>query len=411
MSDMEKKIANNIESNLRQIQIPIRPLFFTFLKLGLTSFGGPVAHFAYFRNEFVVRRNWLNDQIYSDLVALCQFLPGPASSQFGICIGLAKAGLPGAFAAWLGFTMPSALALMLFGLSVSTLGSITDQGWFHGLKIITVAVVVQAVWAMARTLCPDRQRIMIMVLATFAMLIWPSDVIQVAVICLGGIAGVVFLRTVSSNQINSLSLVLNRRFSLTVLMSFFLLLLCLPLLSKLIPSHTIAMIDSFYRAGSLVFGGGHVVLPLLQSEVVQSGWISNDIFLAGYGAAQAIPGPLFTFAAYLGVVMRPSPNGWLGGLICLLSIFLPSFLLVIGILPFWEVLLHHVNMARSVMSGINASVVGMLVAALYHPVWTSGIHSSADFGLALASFVLLQFWKVPPWIVVLLSAGCGAIFL
>lgn len=403
---MSKTALNNTTSHSGKTKVPLSTLFFTFLKLGLTSFGGPIAHLSYFRNEFVIRRKWFDDQSYGDLVALCQLLPGPASSQVGIGIGLTKAGLPGALAAWLAFTLPSALAMMFFGLSVSALSGLPNQGWLHGLKIIAVAVVAQAVWGMARTLCPDRQRVTIMVLAAIAVLARPAAGIQVALIAAGGLAGLGFLKSGSIGQPVSLGIHLSRRFSIVALAIFFIFLIGLPLLSTAVPSHTLAMMDSFYRAGSLVFGGGHVVLPLLQSGVVQPGWVSNDIFLAGYGAAQAMPGPLFTFAAYLGMVMAPVPNGWMGGLICLVAIFLPSFLLVIGILPFWDDL-RRLGTIRSALSGINAAVVGLLLAALYRPVWTSGILTAADFGLAIAAFTLLQFWKTPPWLVVLLTAAGG----
>jgi chromate transporter len=403
---MPKPILNNTKSIEGQTEVSLNTVFFIFLRLGLTSFGGPIAHLSYFRDEFVIRRKWFDEQTYGDLIALCQFLPGPASSQVGIGIGLAKAGLPGALAAWVGFTLPSALALILFGISFSALSGMTNQGWLHGLKIVAVAVVAQAVWGLARTLCPDRQRMTIMVLAAIAVLAWPIAGIQVAIIAASGLAGLVFLRFNSISQHVSLGINLSRRFSVAALTIFFVLLIGLPLLSAKIQSHPLAMVDHFYRAGSLVFGGGHIVLPLLQNEVVQPGWVSNDIFLAGYGAAQAVPGPLFTFAAYLGTVMTPAPNGWMGGLICLVAIFLPSFLLVIGILPFWDDLRQLVSI-RSALSGINAGVVGLLLAALYRPVWASGILTAADFGLAIAAFTLLQFWKVPPWLVVILSAAGG----
>lgn len=390
-------------------KVSVVSIFRVFLKLGLTSFGGPIAHLSYFRNEFVTHRQWFDEPTYADLVALCQFLPGPASSQVGIGIGLVKGGLPGALAAWFAFTLPSALALMLFGLSMSAMGALTHSGWFHGLKIVTVAVVAQAVWGMARTLCPDRKRTSLMVLAAMAVLAWPTAGKQVAVIIAGAFAGLVFLKSIPTEKHTALGVPVSRRLGFAALALFTVLLVGLPMASAMFPSHQIALADGFYRAGALVFGGGHVVLPLLQALVVQPGWISNDSFLAGYGAAQAVPGPLFTFAGYLGMVMTPTPNGWIGGVICLVAIFLPSFLLVVGILPFWDQLRQQ-RRIRTALGGVNAAVVGILLAALYRPVWTSGILSVTDFGIAIGAFTLLQFWKLPSWMVVGLSVLAGAAF-
>lgn len=385
---------------------PVGRVFLTFLQLGLTSFGGPVAHLGYFREAFVVRLRWIDERAYADLVALCQFLPGPASSQVGIGIGLAKAGLPGALAAWVGFTMPSALALIAFGYGVVEFQDAMSGGLLHGLKVVAVAVVAQAVWGMAKTLCPDTPRVTLAVLAAVAVLFAPTPLMQVAVIIAGGIAGLVLLRTEIEPHHVSLGIGVGKGVAVAALVLFFALLIGLPLLLAAFPSQSLALVDSFYRSGSLVFGGGHVVLPLLQSEVVPPGWVSNDAFLAGYGAAQAVPGPLFTFAAYLGTVTGPEPNAWLGAAICLAAIFAPSFLLVVGTLPFWDALrqLQHVQKA---LLGVNAAVVGLLLAALYNPVWTNGILSPADFGLALAAFTLLVFWKTPPWLVVFLTAMGG----
>jgi chromate transporter len=381
-------------------------VFLVFLRLGLTSFGGPIAHLGYFREEFVARRKWIEERAYADLVALCQFLPGPASSQVGIGIGLARGGLPGAFAAWVGFTAPSALALILFGLGVATYGEFLDAGILHGLKLVAVAVVAQAVWGMARGLCPDTPRATLAVLAAIAALAWPTALGQVGVIAAGGVAGLALLRAETEERHEALGIDVSRGLAVTALTLFFVALAGLPAAAAAYPSHTLALIDTFYRAGSLVFGGGHVVLPLLQSEVVPPGWVTKDAFLAGYGAAQAVPGPLFTFAAYLGAVMEPAPNGSLGGTICLAAIFAPSFLLVIGALPFWDDLRRYARM-QSALRGINAAVVGLLLAALYDPVWTSAIRGGADFSLALAALALLVFWKVPPWLVVLFSALGG----
>ncbi|MEX2615924.1 MAG: chromate efflux transporter [Alphaproteobacteria bacterium] len=381
-------------------------VFLVFLRLGFTSFGGPIAHLGYFHDEFVTRRKWIEQRAYADLVALCQFLPGPASSQVGIGIGLSKAGLLGALAAWFAFTTPSALALMAFGYGVVAFEDVIGSGAIHGLKVVAVAVVAQAVWAMARNLCPDAQRVTIAVLAAIGVLAAPNPFAQVGVIALGGIVGLAFLRADARTDHVSLGTEVNRGLAIAALVVFFAALIALPLLAAAYPSQTLALVDSFYRSGSLVFGGGHVVLPLLQSEVVPPGWVSNDAFLAGYGAAQAVPGPLFTFAAYLGTVMSSQPNGAMGALVCILAIFAPSFLLVIGALPFWD-WLRRFGAMQNALLGINAAVVGLLLAALYNPVWTSGILSATDFALAMAAFTLLVFWKVPPWLVVILSALGG----
>jgi chromate transporter len=383
-------------------------VFIAFLRLGLTSFGGPIAHLGYFHEAFVVRRRWLDDRSYADLVALCQFLPGPASSQVGIAIGLSRAGYAGALAAWVGFTAPSAIAMVLFAYGLSALGNAAGSGWLHGLKVAAVAVVAVAVLGMMRTLAPDRERATIAVTAAIAMLAVPSALAQVLVIVLGGLAGALLLPAEEPPAGAALPLAVSRRTGAVLLALFFVLLIGLPLLAATIPAQGIKLFDAFYRAGSLVFGGGHVVLPLLQAAVVPQGWVSNDAFLAGYGAAQAVPGPLFTFAAYLGAVMSLPPNGWLGALICLVAIFLPSFLLVLGVLPFWEDLRRRSG-ARAALAGVNAAVVGLLIAALYDPVWTVGITSAADFALAAAAFLLLFVWQTPPWLVVLLSALAGGI--
>jgi chromate transporter len=383
-------------------------VFIAFLRLGLTSFGGPIAHLGYFHEAFVVRRRWLDDRSYADLVALCQFLPGPASSQVGIAIGLSRAGYAGALAAWVGFTAPSAIAMVLFAYGLSALGNAAGSGWLQGLKVAAVAVVAVAVLGMMRTLAPDRERATIAVTAAIAMLAVPSALAQVLVIVLGGLAGALLLPAEKPPAGAALPLAVSRRTGAVLLALFFVLLIGLPLLAATIPAQGIKLFDAFYRAGSLVFGGGHVVLPLLQAAVVPQGWVSNDAFLAGYGAAQAVPGPLFTFAAYLGAVMSLPPNGWLGALICLVAIFLPSFLLVLGVLPFWEDLRRRSG-ARAALAGVNAAVVGLLIAALYDPVWTVGITSAADFALAAAAFLLLFVWQTPPWLVVLLSALAGGI--
>ena len=381
-------------------------VFKAFLMLGLTSFGGPIAHLGYFREEFVVRRKWLEDRVYADLVALCQFTPGPASSKVGIGIGLAKAGLPGALAAWVGFTAPSAVALLLFAYGVNFFSGDLGAGWLQGLKVVAVAVVAQAVWGMARNLCPDAQRFTLAVAAAVIAMFLPTSLGQIAAIVVGALVGYLMLGAKTDDTHVDMRIALGKGTGAVCLALFFALLIALPAAVALHPSQALALFDSFYRSGSLVFGGGHVVLPLLQSEVVPPGWVSDDVFLAGYGAAQAVPGPLFTFAAYLGAMMGTQPNGWQGALLCIAAIFLPAFLLTIGVLPFWDDL-RRFRSVRSALVGVNAAVVGLLLAALYHPVWTSAIKAPADFGLGLAAFALLVFWKVPPWLVVVLSAFGG----
>jgi len=381
-------------------------VFLIFLRLGLTSFGGPIAHLGYFRDEFVTRRQWLTERSYADLVALCQFLPGPASSQVGIALGLSRSGYAGALAAWAGFTLPSAIALILFALGITSYGDAMPSGVLHGLKVVAVAVVAQAVWGMACNLCPDAPRITIMAAATCFVLLVPSAWGQVGVIAIAAVIGLLLFKPQQDATHDPLPIVMRRRIGLLWLTLFFALLMGLPLLTAMFPNQTLSMVDTFYRVGSLVFGGGHVVLPLLQAEVVPSDWVSNDAFLAGYGAAQAVPGPLFTFAAFLGASMNQSPFGWLGGLVCLLAIFTPSFLLVVGALPFWERLRRNTR-TQAALLGINAAVVGLLLAAFYQPAWTSAIHAPQDFGLALVALVALMFWKLPPWLVVVGSGVAG----
>lgn len=375
-------------------------------RLGLTSFGGPIAHLGYFHEEYVKRRKWVDEQSYADLVALCQFLPGPASSQVGIAIGIARARLLGGVAAWLGFTLPSALALVAFAFGIGAFASAADTGWLHGLKVVAVAVVAQAVWGMARSLCPDRERATIAIVAAIATLAWPTAIGQLSSIALAGIVGfMIFPGAATSSSISHMRFPVTKTTGISAWVIFFALLIGLPLLRQIQPSHALAVFDSFFRVGSLVFGGGHVVLPLLQGEVVAPGWITNEQFVAGYGATQAVPGPLFTFSAYLGAVMATEPNGWTGAALALVAIFLPSFLLIAGALPFWD-MLRSVPAFQSALKGINAAVVGLLLTALYKPVWTSAIFTAADFGLGLVAFGLLMFWKYPPWLVVVLT-GIG----
>lgn len=381
-------------------------VFLIFLRLGLTSFGGPVAHLGYFRAEFVSRRRWLSERSYADLVALCQFLPGPASSQVGIALGLSRAGYRGALAAWAGFTLPAAVVLILLALGLTHYGSLLPYGALHGLKVVAVAVVAQAVWGMARNLCTDALRITVMMVAACIVLLETSAWAQVSVMAAAGLAGLLLFKPAQVVAHDPLPSPLGRRAGVAWLSLFVVLLVGLPLANELISNQTLAMVNAFYRSGSLVFGGGHVVLPLLQSEVVQPGWVDNQTFLAGYGATQAMPGPLFTFAAFLGAAMNQAPTGISGGLIALLAIFLPSFLLILGALPFWEAMRQSPR-THAALIGVNAAVVGLLLAALYHPVWTSAIDRPQDFGLALLALIALMFWKLPPWLVVIAGGASG----
>ena len=373
-----------------------------FLRLGLTSFGGPVAHLGYFRKEFVERRRWLDEPSYAGIVGLCQFLPGPASSQVGMALGLMRAGLPGALAAFVGFTAPSATLMTAFAYLMTSLGNIAQAPWIHGLKLAAVAVVAQALWSMARSLTPDAIRIVFALAAAAIALFLPSSVGQIAAIALGGIAGWLLLES-NEAPMPELSLPVSRALSIASLALFFLLLILLPFAARI--DHPLALMDGFYRTGALVFGGGHVVLPLLQKAT--SGWIDNATFLAGYGAAQAVPGPLFSFAAFLGAAMKQQPNGWSGALLCLAAIYLPSFLLVIGALPAWHAAQRHPAM-RSALKGVNAAVVGLLLAALYTPVWTSAIFGLTDVAIAAAALVLLLTGKVPSWAVVAFGAAAAS---
>ena len=379
-----------------------------FLRLGLTSFGGPIAHIGYFRDEFVARRRWLDEQAYADLVALCQFLPGPASSQVGFSIGLMRAGYLGGLAAWTGFTLPSAIVLVLFAFGAASLGGPLGAGLLHGLKLVAVAIVAQAVWGMARTLCPDRERASIATVAALLILLSSSSVAQIAAILLGAVAGLWLCRGAAQAVVGHLTMPVSRRAGLVALAAFSMLLAGV-LLMQLHPSQNAAgLFAAFYRSGALVFGGGHVVLPLLREAFVTPGWVSDDAFLAGYGAAQAVPGPLFTFAAYLGAVVRLQPDGLAGAALGLIGIFLPGILILIGMLPFWDAFRIRPG-AQAAMRGINAAVVGLLGAALYNPVWTTSVRTPADFAIALVGFVLLVAWRAPPLLVVIVSALGGIV--
>ncbi|MGJ8674691.1 MAG: chromate efflux transporter [Pseudoalteromonas sp.] len=385
-------------------------VFLVFLKLGFTAFGGPVAHLAFFREEFVVRKKWVTESDYSEIIALCQFLPGPASSQVGLTIGLSRAGYLGSIAAWLGFTMPSAVMLLLLALVYSNYGDIIPSGLLTGLKIVTVAVVAQAVWGMSKSICTDATRITIMLFSAVSLLLLQSIYAPLLVIFIGGILGILLFKPaldlVKSDLIFSIS-----RFSGTVwFLNFLLLMFGLPVLQLVVNEPVIDIISAFFRSGSLVFGGGHVVLPLLESEMVKTAWVSKEAFLAGYGATQAVPGPLFTFSAFLGGVLNGPISGVFGGLLALFSIFLPSFLLVYAILPFWQNLRTKPRI-RAALVGINASVVGILFAALYQPVFVGGVSGTNDFIGVIVAFAALMYWRLPPWLVVIAGGTIGALTL
>ena len=397
----ESSISTKSQGQLSPWQV-----FTIFLRLGLTSFGGPIAHLGYFRNEFVTRRRWLTERSFADLVALCQFLPGPASSQVGISLGLSRAGYWGGIAAWAGFTLPSAVALILFAIGISNYSETIPKDLLHGLKIVAVAVVVQAVWGMATNLCKGVARITIMGVACCLALLFSSVWAQVGIIALAATLGLAILKPSQALPHEPLHLSISYKAGALWLVLFFSLLIGLPIVLQLIPNRTLSLVDAFYRAGSLVFGGGHVVLPLLQAETVSRGWINNEMFLAGYGATQAVPGPLFTFAAFLGASMPSEPSRWLGGVVCLFAIFAPSFLLIAGALPFWEGI-RGSQWTQAALAGVNAAVVGILLAALYKHVWVNAIYQPKDFALALIALIALMFWKAPPWIVVLGSGLAG----
>jgi chromate transporter len=387
----------------------VAEVFAAFLKLGLTSFGGPIAHLGYFRNEFVERRKWLDEASYADLVALCQFLPGPASSQVGFSLGIMRGnGLVGGLAAWFAFTMPSALVLFAFAMGAAGFTGPVAEGFLHGLKLVAVAVVAQAIWGMSRTLTPDHTRAGIALAAIAIVVVFTGSFGQIAAIALGACAGLWLCRGEVAPVSGHLNFPVSRRAGSIALALFAALLLILPIVVPATASQPLALFNAFYRSGALVFGGGHVVLPLLQAEVVTPGWVSNEVFLAGYGLAQALPGPLSTFAAYLGAVTGPAPNGLAGAVIALVALLLPGMLLVYGMLPFWDALRTRPT-AQAAMRGTNAAVVGILGAALYNPVFVSAVLTPRDFALALAGFLLLTVWRLPPWVVVVLLAGAGVL--
>ena len=382
---------------------PLVELFLVSTRLGLISFGGPTAHLGYFHEEYVRRRKWMDEKSYADLVALSQFLPGPASSQVGIGIGVMRAGLLGGIISFIGFTLPSVIVLILFAL-LFTGGNIENTGWIHGLKIVAVAVVAHAIVGMAKKLTPDVKGKSIALFALIATLLWQTTYTQVGVILLAALVGFLLYRQQPQDEEISSRFPITKRVAVICLCLFFGLLLFLPIVREMTGSYWIALFDSFYRSGSLVFGGGHVVLPLLEQEFVPTGWLSKEAFLAGYGVTQAVPGPLFTFAAYLGAVMK----GWQGGFIATIAIFLPAFLLILGALPFWDSLRNNLKI-RAMIMGVNAAVVGILLSALYHPIWTSSIFMPIDFALAALLFTMLAYWHLPPWMVVLTGAIGGSL--
>jgi chromate transporter len=377
-----------------------------FLKLGVSSFGGPIAHIGYFHAEFVERRRWLNAQAYADIVALCQFLPGPASSQVGFSLGLMRAGCLGGLAAWTGFTLPSAIILVAFAYGAHALSGAIGKGLLHGLQLVAVAIVAQAVWGMARTLSADRPRASISLGAMSLILFSSSAVTQIGTIALGALAGVCLCRRTQPFSTGQLPLPISHRVAFAALFAYLLLLVALPVARSLVHSENVALFEALYRSGALVFGGGHVVLPLLREAIVAPGWLSDDSFLSGYGAAQAIPGPLFSFAAYLGAVVHIGPGGLAGAAMSLIAIFLPGMLILLGTLPFWDALRHRAG-AQATMRGVNAAVVGLLAAALYDPIWTSAVKTHADAAIAIIGFVLLTVWGTAPLVVVAISAAWG----
>ncbi|WP_299346429.1 chromate efflux transporter [uncultured Pseudoxanthomonas sp.] len=382
-------------------------VFRVFLRLGLVSFGGPIAHLGYFRDEFVARRQWLTDSAYAELVALCQFLPGPASSQVGMAIGLSQAGIRGAVAAWCGFTLPSAVLMVLFALGLVHWGSALPAESLHGFKWVAVAVVAQAVWTMGRMFCIDAPRVLMAVATTLVVVWWPHAWVQWLLIAVGAMTGLALRRASDTAGADGMAVLLSARTGVAMLVAFLILLLLLPWVARYSMEPAVQVFDAFYRTGALVFGGGHVVLPLLQAEVVAPGWIGTGEFLAGYGFAQALPGPLFAFSAFLGTAMSAGPGGWLGAMVCLLAIFLPSFLLIVGVLPFWS-RVRRQRGAQAAVAGVNAVVVGLLLAALHDPLWTTAVRDWRDVAWIAVGVVMLMWAKLPPWLVVLLLGLGGA---
>lgn len=402
-------VAEGVKKSVNHIRSPIQ-VFLVFLKLGFTAFGGPVAHLAFFREEFVVRKKWITESDYAEIVALCQFLPGPASSQVGLTIGLSRAGYLGSLAAWLGFTMPSAILLVLLALGYSNYGDVIPLGLLTGLKVVTVAVVAQAVWGMSKSICIDNARITIMLFSAIGLLVFQSVFAPLVVIVVAGVVGVWLFKPSLNMTESQLTLSISRFSGALWFFVFIVFLFGLPIIQLFVEQPIVDIVSAFFRSGSLVFGGGHVVLPLLESEMVKTGWVTKDAFLAGYGATQAVPGPLFTFSAFLGGVLNGPISGVFGALLALVSIFLPSFLLVYAILPFWQSLRVKPQI-RAALAGINASVVGILFAALYQPVFVGGVSGTNDFIGVIIAFGALMYWKLPPWLVVIAGGVIGSVFL
>ncbi|HEY4301947.1 MAG TPA: chromate efflux transporter [Candidatus Didemnitutus sp.] len=382
-------------------------IFFAALKLGCTSFGGPIAHLGYFRNEYVARRGWISDEDFAELVALCQFLPGPASSQVGFGVGLLTRGLAGGVAAWLGFTLPSAMVMTLFAFGIGSLRHPEMSGWLGGLKVAAAAVVAQAVLAMGRRLCPDLPRAVLAAVAAAAVTFAGGTASQVGVLAGGALIGGLWLRSPPTAAVAGPAL---RRRGAIWLVAFLVLLAVLPALAHAFPAGWMAVADRFYRTGSLVFGGGHTVVPLLGQQVVAAGWVPEDRFVAGYGFVQAMPGPLFSFAAYLGALLRIGPGGWLGAAWALGWLFLPGLLLVGGVLPWWNVA-RRSRVAGGAVAGVNAAIVGVLLAALVDPVVTSSLLGPREWIVAGSAFAALQIFRAPSWLVVIACAAAGGSLL
>lgn len=386
-------------------------LFLVFLRLGCTSFGGPIAHIGYFHEEFVKRKKWLSEEAFTELVSLCQFLPGPASSQVGIGLGLLRKGYLGAVLAWVGFTLPSALVMIALGSSVNYVSPEDLTGLIHGLKLVAVAVIAQALWAMSRSICTDKIRVSIMIFTACFTLLSPMSYSHIAILLIAGVSGLVIFRSTKPETSKALLVKSGTpKLGFLFVFIFFALLLALPVISLLTNNMLMTLFSAFYRSGALVFGGGHVVLPMLQSEVVTTGMVSEPLFLAGYGAAQAMPGPLFTLASYLGAVATTGTgNVWIGGILCTFAIFIPGFLLVVGAIPFWNQLRNNSQFSAA-FSAINPAVVGLLLAAFYQPVWSASVFTALDFCLVIVAYTALTFWRVPVWLVVLLSGSMGWLF-
>lgn len=391
----------------RGIKISLKNLaeiLYVSTKLGLTSFGGPIAHLGYFHNEYVIKRKWIDEKTFNDLVALCQFLPGPASSQTGFGIGMIRGGLIGGIISWVGFTLPSAIILTLFAFFLQDI-NLLNAGWIYGLKLVAVAIVAQAIFTMGQKFSNNKISFTIMVIACAISLLWKSPFSQIVIIILSGISGFYLFKNTLPLQVQDVEVKIKHEYSIISLLIFFILLILFPILSTFYPNIWLQIINIFYNTGAFVFGGGHVVLPLLENKLIPLGLITKDKFLAGYGIAQAIPGPLFTFSAYIGAVI----SGWKGAVIATISIFLPSLLLVAGVFPFWDSIRKKEGV-QGTLAGINACVVGILLSAFYNPIWVSSIFTPKDFIFALSLFTLNNFWNISPFILVVISVIGGILF-